>query len=188
MLAGEARFVSLAEIIRSRPVSFQGPAAAEVPVADLRPPPELRTSPPSPQPASEPRPAAAATLRAAEPAGPEAAAAVREARLFRAALADTFDALAVDLVRALAGDVLGRELRLGAIDIEAIARRLIAERHADEPLSVRVSPADAHIVCELPVVADPHLGPGDAVLVCRHGEIDARLTVRFAHVIAAVTP
>ena len=89
---------------------------------------------------------------------------------------------------ALASDVLGRELQLSACDIESIARRLIAERCADEPLSVRVCPADAGFACDLPIVADSRLRPGDAVLVCRNGEIDARLAVRFAHVVAAVAP
>jgi flagellar biosynthesis/type III secretory pathway protein FliH len=111
---------------------------------------------------------------------------MREARLFRAALADAFDALAAELIRALAADVLGRELKLAPVDVALLARRLVAERRADEPLALRVCPADAHIACELPLIPDPELQPGDAVLVCRNGEIDARLTIRLAQVLAAV--
>lgn len=178
MLAGEARFVSLAEIIRSRPPAVQSVPTLAAPVPDRCAPEPVAPSSPAPESA----------VPVAEPAGLESASAVRAARLFRAALADAFDALAADLAAALASDVLGRELRLSACDIASIARRLIAERWADEPLSVRVSPADVGFACDLPIVGDSQLRPGDAVLVCRNGEIDARLAVRFAHVIAAVAP
>jgi flagellar biosynthesis/type III secretory pathway protein FliH len=117
----------------------------------------------------------------------ESARAIREARLFRAALADTFDAIVADLVRRLAAEVVSRELRLAPVDVEGLTRRLIAEQQADEPVSLRVSPADAHISCELPLVADASLQPGDAVLICRSGEVDARLAVRLANVLNAVT-
>jgi hypothetical protein len=186
--AGEARFVSLAEFIRSRSLPPPGVVSAGAQVGESSVPAEpLSTPSVRPGPELEPR-AAPAALSIVEPAGPESASAVRAARLFGAALADTFDELAADLVRALAADVLGRELQLTAIDVATIARRLIAERRSDEPLSLRVCPADAEFACELPLIADPGLGPGDAVLVCRNGEIDARLAVRLAHVIAAVTP
>jgi len=189
VLADEARFVSLAEIIRSRPPAVQSVPTVGASVPDRCAPESVEPSAPEPDPALEARGVAeVAALPAAEPSGPESASAVRAARLFRAALADAFDALAAELAAALASDVLGRELQLSACDIESIARRLIAERCADEPLSVRVSPADAGFACDLPIVADSRLRPGDAVLVCRNGEIDARLAVRFAHVVAAVAP
>ena len=188
MLADEARFVSLAEIIRSRPPAVQSVPTVGASVPDRCAPESVEPSAPEPDPALEARGVAEVAARTAEPSGPESASAVRAARLFRAALADAFDALAAELAAALASDVLGRELQLSACDIESIARRLIAERCADEPLSVRVSPADAGFACDLPIVADSRLRPGDAVLVCRNGEIDARLAVRFAHVVAAVAP
>ena len=50
----------------------------------------------------------------------------------------------------------------------------------DEPVRLRVAPADGAIACPLPVVIDPTLEVGDAILECRAGEIDARLAVRFA--------
>jgi hypothetical protein len=189
VLADDARFVSLAEIIRSRPLAVQiGPTTVAL-VLERGAPETVEFSPPEPDSVLETRAVVeVARLPVAEPAGPETASAVRAARLFRAALADAFDALAAELAAALASDVLGRELQLSACDIASIARRLIAERCADEPLSVRVCPADAGFGCDLPIVADPQLRPGDAVLVCRNGEIDARLAVRFAHVVAAVAP
>jgi flagellar biosynthesis/type III secretory pathway protein FliH len=114
-------------------------------------------------------------------------AALREARLFHAALADAFAAILADLLRELATDVVGRELRLAGVDIEGLARRLIAERAADGPLRLRVAPAQARVACDLPVVVDPTLQPGDAVLECRNGEIDARLSVRLERLLANVS-
>jgi hypothetical protein len=108
------------------------------------------------------------------------------AKLFGAALADAFDMLLPELVRGLAAEVLGRELRLAAVDLEALARRLIAERLAQGPVRLRVAPSEANVICELPVVTDPALRPGDVVLECRSGDIDARLRTRLAAVLAAV--
>jgi hypothetical protein len=189
VLAAEGGFVSLAEIIRSRPITLRAALGAESLAAEPGAPAE---QPAAPDPVRESTAqtsssAALVALLGAQAASPETAAAARDARLFRAALADSFDVLAAKLIGALAADVLGRELQLGAVAIETIVRRLIAERSADEPLSVRLCPADAQIDCELPVVADPGLESGDAVLVCRNGEIDARLALRFAHVLAELT-
>lgn len=180
MPAGDARFVSLAEIIRSRPPASETlPVRAQLPERDAPQPAVRETS--SPAPAIAP-PAARA------PAGPsESGAAIREARMFRAALADAFAALTVELVCDFAAAVLGRELRLAPPDIEQLARQIIAERRADEPLSLRVCPADALVACDLPVVSDPELQPGDAVLVCRNGDIDARLAVRLAQVLESAS-
>jgi hypothetical protein len=188
----EPHFVTLAELIRARP-----PAVAAL--TGERPAPQtagLQTAASPIAPPSTPaRNGAAESLAGAPEAGVpvrpgapcDAAEAAREARLFRAVLADAFDALAAELIRALAADVLGRELQLAPVDVALLVRRLVAERRADDPLAVRVCPADADLACELPVVADPELRPGDAVLVCRNGEIDARLAVRLEHVLAAVT-
>ncbi len=134
------------------------------------------------RPADEP-------LRDRAPAGTaetETAHAIGAARIFQAALRDAFDAVLGDLVCGLAVDVVARELRLGSVDLAAIASRVIAERLAEEPLRLRVATADAAVCCELPLVVDPTLEPGDAVLECRSGTIDARLGVRLAAVIAAV--
>jgi Flagellar assembly protein FliH len=168
--AGNAHFVSLAELIRSRP------SAAEAQPVVFATAPANVLEQPALQPPTVPAPSESSEL-------PDA---LRAARLFRAALADAFDARLAELTRELAAAVLGRELQLAPVDLEALARRLIAERRADEPLCLRVAPPDAGIACELPVVADPELRAGDAVLVCRSGDINARLAVRLAGVLAAL--
>ena len=121
--------------------------------------------------------------------------AVRDARLFRARLADAFDDAAARLLRELATDVLARELRLAPCDLAAIVRRA-AERAP--VVCVRVAPGDvacaAHgqraLVGGTPVgdisfVADPALGPGDAIVELDGGALDVRLGVRLAAVLEA---
>jgi flagellar biosynthesis/type III secretory pathway protein FliH len=134
------------------------------------------------------RPADPAIACDAADATAESAVAAREARFFRAALADVFAAILAQLVRDVADEVLARELHLEAAAIELIARRLIAERLADEPLRLHVAPSDAQVSCTLPVVADACLQPGDAILVCRNGTIDARLAVRLSAVVSRLAP
>jgi hypothetical protein len=125
-----------------------------------------------------PNPTAIVSARA------EPAAAIREARLFRAALADAFDLLADSLAHRLAQEVLGRELQLAPVDLQEIAARVFDRAMGAEPLRLRVSAADAAVAVELPVVIDGALAAGDAILECRSGGIDARLTVRLAQVVA----
>ena len=116
-------------------------------------------------------------------------AAVREARLFRARLADAFDEGAARLLRELATDVLARELRLAPCDLAAIVRR-IGER---APLvRVRVAACDAAALAVVPfpggcttVVEDPALARGDAIVEVIGGALDARLGVRLAVVLEA---
>lgn len=105
----------------------------------------------------------------------------REVRLFRARLEDelaiALDALLPDVV----ADVLGRELRLGAIDLQRIVGAAIARYAHEEPLRVRVHPDDAESVAELAlgIVCDENLRRGDAVLELRSGTMDATLGTRL---------
>jgi len=170
-------FVSLADLLCSGGDAAP-PLVEALPVSDAERAPALG--------AGESPPNARDGLPGAESV--ESAAAVRAARLFHAALGDAFDTLAAQLARDLACEVLMRELQLAPADVAALASRLLNERSAQEPLRLRVAPADAHIACDLPVVADPRLQAGDAVLECRSGEIDARLTVRLSAILAKVTP
>lgn len=158
MSAADDRFVALAELLLAPP-----------PGAPLEAPPE-----PVPLPAAVAAPA-------------DVGDAVRDARLFRARLADAFDHALATLLRELAADVLARELHLAPADVAAIARRLVQEHSAAGPVRVRVSAEDAAIPCDLPVVADPALRAGDAMLECPSGTIDARLGVRLADVLDGVT-
>jgi len=161
MSAVEARFISLAESLR-QPVIERAPEPEPAPVTE-----ELT---------DELSPVVASTT----------ADALRAARIFRAVLADTLGAACARLLRELATDVLARELRLEPADIAVVIRRVIAEC-PDEPVRVRVAPCDVHVACAFPVVADPTLQAGDAVLECVHGNVDARLGIRLADVLLAVT-
>jgi flagellar biosynthesis/type III secretory pathway protein FliH len=109
--------------------------------------------------------------------------ALREARRFRARLADAFEAAAQRLLRELAADVLARELRLEPCEIDAIVRRIAGTIPV---VRVRVAPSDAARVVELPVVGDDSLAPGDAIVELEGGMLDARLGVRLSVVLEAI--
>jgi hypothetical protein len=111
---------------------------------------------------------------------PDVLAAARDARLFRARLADAFDDALARLVRELAADVLVRELRLAPCDLAALAQRV---RERVPVVRVRVAPADAARDYGLPALADPALQAGDAVFELAGGALDARLGVRLAAVL-----
>lgn len=105
----------------------------------------------------------------------------RETRLFRARLEDEL-AIALDaLLSDVAAEVLGRELRLGAVDLQRIVSAAIARYAHEEPLRVRVHPDDAEPLAELAlgIVCDENLRRGDAVLELRSGTIDATLGTRL---------
>ena len=146
-------------------------------LADLLRPPPLE-----PVPASETR---------AQPILPDAPresddssyGAVSDARLFRAALAEALAHSAASLVRELASDVLARELNFAPCDMDALVARLLSDHRSASPLRVRISPHDRLSTNEFPVFIDDSLQPGDAILECANGTIDARLGVRLADVI-----
>jgi len=108
--------------------------------------------------------------------------ALRDARLFRARLADALDDAVVRLVRELAADVLMRELRLAPCEIAALVRRVLRRAPV---IRVRVAPADVALVTGVPVLADPALAPGDAIVELASGALDARLGVRLSAVLEA---
>jgi flagellar biosynthesis/type III secretory pathway protein FliH len=110
-------------------------------------------------------------------------AAVSDARRFRAALADVLAHAAASLVRELASDVLARELNVAPCDMDALIARLLSDHLSASPLRVRISPHDRITTNDFPVVIDDSLQPGDAILECANGAIDARLGVRLADVI-----
>lgn len=116
--------------------------------------------------------------------------AVRDARLFRARLADAFDAAAARLLRDLASDVLARELLLAPCDLTELVRRA-AERAP--VVCVRVAACDVACVAgalrsrgaDVPVAEDSTLAAGDVVVELAGGALDARLGVRLATVLEA---
>jgi len=112
------------------------------------------------------QPAAISPLIAAidvpEPAAP------RDDRLFAARLAERLESAVRTLLREIAAEVLGRELLLAPIEIDAIVARL-RERYALEEIEVDAS-------------AD-----GDVILTCAAGEIDASLGRRLRAAIEAAS-
>lgn len=108
--------------------------------------------------------------------------ALRDARLFRARLADALDAAVARLARDIAADVLVRELRLAPCDVAALVQHAL--NHAPV-VRVRVAPGDVLRVRDVPVIADPALSEGDAIVELANGALDARLGVRLAVVLEA---
>ena len=115
-------------------------------------------------------------------ANQDVAGALRDARMFRARLADALDDAVARLVRELAAEVLVRELRLAPCEIAALVRRVLQRAPI---VRVRVAPADVALVRGVPVLADPELAAGDAIVELGGGALDARLGVRLAAVLEA---
>ena len=118
----------------------------------------------------------------ARPLGSGVADALRDARLFRARLADAFADAAQRLLRELACEVLARELRLAPCDLAALVQRV---RERVPVVRVRVAAADLGAVTGVPLLADPALQAGDAIVELNGGALDARLGVRLAAVLEA---
>lgn len=112
---------------------------------------------------------------------PERSDVLAEVRRFRAALADALDAQLREIVREVACEVLGRELRLAPADVTAIATGALERYAADGPLRLRAHPLDARALetLELPIVADGALRRGDLTIELRSGTIDASLGARL---------
>jgi flagellar biosynthesis/type III secretory pathway protein FliH len=116
--------------------------------------------------------------------------AMRSARRFRAALADALDVAVQRLVRAIARDVLARELQLEPADLTAIVAKAL-DRQADERvLSVRAHPTDLAALASIGLerVADSTLAPGDILIALHSGTIDLSLNARLEAAIAAAVP
>lgn len=157
MPAADGAFVSLAQLLRPEPVSEDAVPAIAVGT-----------------------PAAPAPLPF-----PDVAELARDVRVFRARLADAFDAARDALLHEFAYAVLGRELMLAPPEIAAIAARIVAEHPGTQPVRLRVAPSDVaglvHGAAGLPPIAsDAELAPGDAILEFAAGPIDARLGIRLA--------
>lgn len=111
---------------------------------------------------------------------------MREVRLFHARVIEAVEEAVDTLVCDIAADVLGRELRLEPVDIEAIVDRALRRFAAEEPIRVRVHPDDVpRVKCGIPVEGDADLRPGDARIELRTGTIDASLGARLAALLQA---
>jgi len=135
-------------------------------------------------------PSAAESPRAAAPPAapasplPDMVELARDLRLFRARLADAFEAARAALLHELAYAVLGRELVLAPPQLATIAERIIAEHPAAQPVRIRVAPSEVGATAVHaglpPLQADAALAPGDAIVEFATGHVDARLGLRLA--------
>lgn len=151
------------------------PAAEFVALADLLRAPVL-PAPPEPHVVEE------RVCEEEEPSvggSPELLAAARDARLFRARLADAFEDASARLLRELAVAVLARELKLAPCDLAALARDVLLRAPY---VRLRVAPEDAGGDYGIATIADPALVRGDAIFELAGGALDARLGVRLAAV------
>ncbi|MBV8067970.1 MAG: hypothetical protein JO113_08325 [Candidatus Eremiobacteraeota bacterium] len=130
-----------------------------------------------PEPAYEPP---------ARVAAPECDEAIRAARRFRAAVSDAVDVALPELLRAIAREVLARELRLEPAEIAAVAAAAIARFGAENVLLIQTHPADLENLRELECecVGDAALQPGDVRMKLRSGTIDLTLSARLEAVLA----
>ncbi|MGR4065959.1 MAG: FliH/SctL family protein [Vulcanimicrobiaceae bacterium] len=112
--------------------------------------------------------------------------ALRDARLFRAALADALDAELAHVLRDVATAIVARELELAPVDVHAIVIRALERAQAQEVVTIRVHPSEVRALtqCDLPVRGDPALRRGDAAIDVASGTIDATLGARLAEVIS----
>ncbi len=116
----------------------------------------------------------------------ERLAALREVRLFRAGVIEAVEAAVETITADIAADVLGRELLLAPADIESIVDRALQRFAGEEPMRVRLHDDDAaQAKCALPVVRDPALRRGDAIIELRSGSIDVSLGIRLETLLAA---
>jgi hypothetical protein len=152
-----AEFIALADLLRPAP---QPPATIE----------EMTVIPDTPPPDAE-------TVRAL----------VRDARLFRARLADAFDVALARLLHECAVAVLARELALAPADLAAIVQRV----RDDVPIvRVRCAEVDADALRrafgDAGIVVDSALHCGDLEFELAGGVLDARLGMRLGCVLEAV--
>ncbi len=112
-------------------------------------------------------------------------AAVRDATLFSARIADAFECVRERLLTECVQTIVARELLLAPVDVARVVADLV-EAHG-QPMRVRLAPDDRDVACEFPVVIDPNLKHGDAILELQSGIIDARLAVRVADLVSRLT-
>jgi flagellar biosynthesis/type III secretory pathway protein FliH len=106
---------------------------------------------------------------------------IRELTLLRLAAFEAFERAATALLATFASDVLGRELALAPVDVEALARAAIASYGEAEPVTIVLCASDAERVStELPVRVDPSLAAGDLIVEVRDGALESQLSFRLA--------
>ncbi len=137
------------------------------------------------------REAVAEPLRAVEtqiaPVADDYVETLRAARRFRAGLADALEVAVAQLLRAIANEVLARELQLGAADVATIVRTALDRFSGETVLCLRAHPQDCDALAGLEPkpIADEALQPGDIRMELRSGTIDLTLAARLDAALAA---
>jgi flagellar biosynthesis/type III secretory pathway protein FliH len=143
----------------------------------------LRPSPPPQPPLSVVAPAETVVPEELE-------ATLRATRRFHASMSDALDAALPSLLRAIANDVLGRELRLEPAGMTRIVASALDRAAGEHAVAIRVHPKDHGAVASLGVttIADAALTPGDCRIELRSGTIESSLQLRLETVLAAHAP
>ena len=143
----------------------------------------LRPSPPPQLPSSVVAPAETVVPEALETT-------LRAARRFHAAMSDALDAAVPLLLRAIANDVLGRELRLEPADMTRIVASALDRTAGEHAVAIRVHPSDRGAVASLGIttIADAAITAGDCRIELRSGTIESSLQLRLETVLAAHAP
>ncbi len=130
-------------------------------------------------------------------AGLDAAAATLERRALPTV--EQLERLVLESAFAVAEALVGHALRDDAVRAPAALARVLALAPANEPLTVRVSPADHAVLTaqgepdpvstrSFTLVVDPALADGDAVATTGATEIDARIRAGLARVREVLAP
>jgi hypothetical protein len=102
-----------------------------------------------------------------------------ELRRAIAAARELIERGAREVLAALAHDVLGRELQLSPVDLDAFVASALVAYGAARPVALRVAPGTPLADGVLPVRPDAALERGDLVLETPDGEIDLRIATRL---------
>ncbi len=120
----------------------------------------------------------------------EAAAQLREREL---PLLASVDAALAGAAIELAEAIVGHELAETGVGAPAALRRALAQAGNEPATAVRLHPADLEVIrtaggpfAELPLVPDPTLARGDAVVELAHGFVDARIGATLARLRATL--
>jgi hypothetical protein len=104
----------------------------------------------------------------------------QELALMRLAAIEAFERSTTRLLRALAEDVLARELAIAPVDVAALVTRVLARYTEHEPVEIVVCPRDAERVrVPLPLRVDAELVSGDLVVVVRDGAFESHFAFRL---------
>lgn len=111
----------------------------------------------------------------------EIASFVEEIALLRLRVVESFERSRKTLLHRFAEEVLARELQLQPVDIEAIARKVLAAFADEDLISVVVCPADAACLRGYARVrVDESLEPGDFIADVCDGHLESPLRLRVA--------